>query len=609
MISFVLLFLASSARAAPCDPGRLLVVCVNSTHYSRTDRLTGTPCTPPTACRFGFLCAGGASSHACRGPDIASHLARAADLQIVESVPVAQLASCTADHAADFAAGLFLCDVVHSVRAVAPTFGHILGNTWVLFGHGPSASDPACLASPAAWRGCFGANLAGQARALQGESPELLLSGGLMEFLALANVDSPGDWPAGYCVPGTVGQWGGNDTCVPDVRLPLSRAYYVAWGSVFLDAGIRAFFFGQADLTGGRSAAGDGVSPAGALGFAEVIGALRARAAAAGYGAVWFAPQAAAGLLLPNGTQLADWVYGAQHLQPQRNGTFLTQPLLRNGSLVWGQYGAGDLHDASRHNAGGGAAPANALLPTVLDYDNFSGDGAVYDDIRRLAAWPNATRGDLVAGHYRWLRAYSGGAAVVSIPISKWLACPNAECACFGTSSISIWGAGTTYFSAFACGLLPAMAAIWGDPAAPPFGGPGAGGAAAAAMLGQQLAGADDTVVAAVAAVLRRNVTSYAEYSALLGGLPRRLPAARGARAGLVAALMATPEFNGPAGVCPSSSAQWAVCTVERAFLALLLRSGGDDGIARALQNGTLTVPQAVDALAAQADAAGLYGE
>ena len=44
------------------------------------------------------------------------------------------------------------------------------------------------------------------------------------------------------------------------------------------------------------------------------------------------------------------------------------QPLLRNGSYVATQYGSGDFHDANRVNAG------SRLLPTVLDYDNFSGD-------------------------------------------------------------------------------------------------------------------------------------------------------------------------------------------------------------------------------------------
>jgi hypothetical protein len=593
------LLLLSFCRASPppCGVGRLIARCVNRTHYETRDAPTAQLCASAAPCRFGFLCVAGNS---CRAADIASHLARAADYQIVESVPVAQLASCTEDHLADVASGLMLCDVVHSTRAVRPTFGHILGNTWVQFGNGPNARAPACAASPAAWRGCFGANIKAMVDALQGEAPELLFSGGLMEFLPQANADAPGGWPTGYCVPGSLGQWGPN-TCVPDVRLPLAQQYYVDWGKTYIDAGIRALFFGQADLTGGRGS-GDGISPEGAAGFASVVAQLRAYAAGRGLGAVWFGPQAASGILLSNGTQVADWVYGAQHLQPQRNGSFLTQPLLKNGSFVWAQYGPGDLHDASRHNAGGGAAPTNNSLPTVLDYDNFSGGAAVYDDIRRLASWPNASRGALVAGHYRWLRAYSGGAAVVSIPISKWLACPNGECQCQGNSNINIWGSGTTYFSAFACGLLPTMAELWADPSASPF-----NRSATAAALGQQLVGADDSVVALVAAVLGRNVSSYGEYAGLLGGLPPRLPAARGPRAALVAALMAREEFT--SGVCPSTDAKWAQCTVERATLALLLRDCADEELIKALANGTLTVPQVVDRVADAADAAGLYAQ
>lgn len=49
------------------------------------------------------------------------------------------------------------------------------------------------------------------------------------------------------------------------------------------------------------------------------------------------------------------------------------------------RYGAEDLHDANRWNNENG-------LAVLLDFDNFSGDEAVPDDIRRLSAWPNATR-------------------------------------------------------------------------------------------------------------------------------------------------------------------------------------------------------------------------
>ena len=114
-----------------------------------------------------------------------------------------------------------LCDVWHSTLQTAPTFGHILGNTWVHFGFGPGASQAPCNSTPAAWRSCFGHNLAGIVTALQAASPHLLLSGGLMEFITSANLDDPAGFPDTVCVDGTVGQWGDNTTCVPDITKPM----------------------------------------------------------------------------------------------------------------------------------------------------------------------------------------------------------------------------------------------------------------------------------------------------------------------------------------------------------------------------------------------------
>lgn len=124
-------------------------------------------------------------------------------------------------------------------------------------------------------------------------------------------------------------------------RLPATQDYYSAWGRVFLDAGIRALFFGQARLTGGSAPDGsDDVAPDGAEGFAAVAGALRAYAAAKGYGDIYVGPQAAAAITLANGSNIADWAYGAQHLEVHANGgpaaAYLTQPTLRNGSFVRG---------------------------------------------------------------------------------------------------------------------------------------------------------------------------------------------------------------------------------------------------------------------------------
>jgi hypothetical protein len=600
-LSLVTISTSFANNNLPCSIGQIKsITCINKTHYERRDLKTQVLC-DISACRFDFSCI----SNSCQGNSISDHLPRAADYQIVESVPVAQFNNCSSSHANDVAAGYMLCDVLHSTQKTMPTFGHILGNTWVSFGFGPNATEPECSSSPKAWRSCFGANLAAQVQAFQGESPEILFSGGLMEFLTSVNVDFPDQFPNSYCVKGTIGQWGDNTTCVPDVTLQLVQEYYIDWGKRFLDAGIRAIFFGQADLTGGHADQGaDGVSPTGALGFATVINELRAYAVLNDYGSIFFAPQAAAGILLPNGTQIADWVYGAQHLQPQRNGSFLTLPLMKNGSYVWNQYGQGDQHDASRHNAGGSVNGYADSLPTVLDYDNFSGDPNVYDDIRRLASWPNATRATLVANHYRWLRAYSGGKAVISIPISKWLAVPQ-ECQCYNKGSINIWGAGNIYFSAYSCSLLDIMIKLWGNITVSPF-----NEGVETFHLGQQLISSDDTVVAVYAAVLKRNVSSNIEYINEVATLPPRMPSAIGERCDFIIKLLQSIEFG--TSVCPNILGPYeeAFCTVDAAMTAILLRDPTPEegkSYALGLVNGSYTISSLSSILCAQADAIGVY--
>ena len=61
------------------------------------------------------------------------------------------------------------------------------------------------------------------------------------------------------------------------------------------------------------------VSTRGAEGFAKVLSNLKAYAQTKGYGRVYFGPQAASGFELENGTELADWAYGAQHLYASGN--------------------------------------------------------------------------------------------------------------------------------------------------------------------------------------------------------------------------------------------------------------------------------------------------
>ena len=54
----------------------------------------------------------------------------------------------------------------------------------------------------------------------------------------------------------------------------------------------------------------------------------------------------------------------------------------------------------------------------MLDFDNFSGEEDKPDDIRRLAAWPNATRAQLVTTLWATIRFYNPRASL-SIPFSK----------------------------------------------------------------------------------------------------------------------------------------------------------------------------------------------
>ena len=291
----------------------------------------------------------------------------------------------------DAARGRMLCEVLAAVNSTRPTFLHSLGNTWLTF-PGPGSIDNCTFATPREWRACVGTNVRRQAQLLLARSPAALISAGLMEFLARQNLDDASGWPGRCCRNGSLGQWG-PDTCVPDVTTPCVQDYYTEWGKIYMDAGMRAFFFGQSRLTGGgRACAADGtgcsrVSEQGAAGFAAVLARLKAYAAQQGYGRTYYGPQAASGFELANGTELADWCYGAQHLTAR--GAYLVHPFGVNGTEPargpqW--YGAGDLHDANRINN------ANAL-PVLLDFDNFSGDEAVPDDIRRLSAWVGRGRG------------------------------------------------------------------------------------------------------------------------------------------------------------------------------------------------------------------------
>ena len=276
----------------------------------------------------------------------------------------------------------------------------------------------------------------------------------------------------------------------------------------------------------------------------------------------------------------------------------MTLPTLKKGSYVWSQYGSGDFHDASRHSA---------LHPTVLDFDNFSGDSAVYDDIRRLAAWPNATRVTFVASLVRYARTY-GNTVFVTVPFTKWLVCPNNQCNCYANNALNLAGAGDIYFSAFACGLVNSTKTLWdegGDVS--PF-----NNGINTSFLGTQAQGSDDTAVLVFAALLDRSFSSRTEYENAVATLPPRIYAAAGPRATFVTVVAESTEFS--TLVCPPSlgALPAAVCTVNKVALALLLRNASVDEInsfAPSLANGSLSIKNLADTIAIEADKDGLYSQ
>jgi hypothetical protein len=121
------------------------------------------------------------STGACTAGDLATHLLRSVDYQIVESTPASEAATC-GDPAADAYEGKMLCEVLAGTEAIQPTFGHSLGNTWLEAPAGGSGTLAGCnFTSPAGWRACVGANIAKQAALIVARAPHVMLCAGLME--------------------------------------------------------------------------------------------------------------------------------------------------------------------------------------------------------------------------------------------------------------------------------------------------------------------------------------------------------------------------------------------------------------------------------------------
>ena len=550
-------------------PTQRVLSCVNATHFAYRSCAANAPPLPLPhhACHNNFTCA--PSTGSCVANEgIATHLLRSVAAQIVESVDTAEAATCDAAHPErDAAAGKMLCEVLHGVTRTQPTFVHSLGNTWLTASATGGGTFGSCTyANASGWRRCVGANIAKQTALIHAAAPHALLNAGLMEFLASSNLVNSTDFAARCCVKGSVGQWGANSTCVPRVRDACAQQYYIEWGKTFMDAGIRSFFFGQSRLTGGgRPCEADGtrcsrVAVEGVAGFAVVLRALKAYARDSDYGAVYFGPQAASGFELQNGTELADFSYGAQHLF-SRNG-FLVQPYNVRGMLPakgsqW--YGGSDWHDANRANQ-------YHDLPVLLDFDNFSGDDTVEDDVRRLASWPNATRTQFVATLWHSLRLYNPS-ATLCIPLSKaaggnWPAMTRpVQPQCWSGR----WGSTDgLYFGAVSCGLVNATAALLADTAPPHPTVDQILAAVETQHFGTALTSAELTAVWGFRTLLGRDFQSLREYMNAVAALPEVVIGARGARCTFASTVLQSAEFQnstcGHSNDCTASRLRQFLC-------------------------------------------------
>ncbi len=385
----------------------------------------------PNRCAAGTACSGGQ----CLG-DLRWHMERTVDLQWVQGY--SPLLLCRGREA-DLLSGSLSCDALHSVERLQPRLGLFFGNTWITMA--PDSPDPCMRNAPEEARACMQERISGLARLFHDASPNLLLVAQMSEYLHQNNVPV-GDWPD-LCVPGSQGHWGAN-TCIPDIaHSAAARAHLIAWGRIYLNAGLRGFLFGQARLMGGGD--GPSLSLDGAEGLALIIEALRAHAQSQGIGEIYFGIQAA-NSAMARGREQADFVMGAQHLEFV-DGQLL-QPLSPQGGFILNDYGDGDYHDANIINNAGG-------LPVILDYDNFSSDPDTPDDIRRLAMVANDEERRLtLRDHYRHLRIYNPN-AYLSIPISKSLGDNN---------GIHCQGINRWHFSAYACGIEDEAEALFAQP-------------------------------------------------------------------------------------------------------------------------------------------------
>jgi hypothetical protein len=583
-----LLLAAASGTGPQRAPAE--VACVNATHFALAGLHRG--------CGPGFTCHS-LPVAGCRSEQgFAGHAAKAAGFELIASVPASQFRNCTPDAGADAAAGKLLCEAQHATKLLQPTLAIHFSTTWLHVSNEkgqpcdpdlePSGSNNVCrgCATAAAYRQCFTKNLKAVVTAMVSASPKMLVQCDLAEALYCDTAQGQGcmlDDPSDFtetraCQPGSMNKWGPG-SCVPNIRSASGRQFYSAWGKSQLDAGCKALYWGEARMIGGsdvnNSAAlpNSCVSHAGSLGFAAVINELRSYATAQGYGPTYYGPQAACGFPLPNGTDVADFVIGAQHLQGI--GEDLVAPLAPSGSALPGAGWRGtesyisqwDWHDANRVNN-------KNELPVVLEFDNFSGQKYLLDDIRRLAATPNASRAQLLTNLWRHLPLYNPRASL-AIPIIKALALFPDQSQCYTpiTSGTAGWGP-PAVFGAISCDIVAPAATLFAslDSSASPLdlalSPPPVG--IDRTYLGRQLQQADTTASWLFQILLGRDFTSTSEYLDMVDSLPNRttddLLSCAGARATAAVTIVTSAEFKS------SACAKDTVCMAQRLMNALALR-------------------------------------
>lgn len=567
------------------------MACVNSTHFV----LAGVP----TGCGPGFTCHSLPVARCRSERGFAGHSAKAAGYELMASVPASQLRECTSDAGADARAGRLLCEAKHATEVLQPTLAIHFSTTWLHVsnrkgmpcdpGLEPSGSNDVCRGCPtaAAYRACFTKNLKAVVAAMVTASPKMLVQCDLAEALFCNTaggegcmLDDPSDFTeAKACQPGSMNKWGPG-SCVPNIRSVAGQRFYSVWGKSQLDAGCNALYWGEARMIGGSDLNNSAVLPdscvshAGSLGFSTVINELRTYATTQGYGPTYYGPQAACGFPLPNGTDVADFVIGAQHLQGI--GEDLVQPLAPSGSALPAAGWRGvdsyisqwDWHDANRLNN-------KNRLPVVLEFDNFSGQKYLLDDIRRLAATPNASRAQVLTNLWRHLSLYNPRASL-SIPIIKAMLFVPDQTQCFSPISTSTAGWGPpAVFGAVSCDVVAPAARLFASLdssgatplqlalSPPPVG-------IERTYLGRQLQQADTTAAWLFQVLLARDFTSTSEYRNMVESLPNRttdgLLSCAGARASAATTIVASAEFR--SSTCSKDNA----CLARRLMNALALR-------------------------------------